>query len=50
MTGYLFRRGLAPLEEVADEMLAIQSDRDALVDKHITRHAEDSINKFYRED
>ena len=36
------------LEDVADEMLAIKEFRDRLVDKHITEHANQSINDLYR--
>ena len=48
MYGYIAARGLIPLEEVADEMLAIQSDRDRLIDKHTSEHAQQTINEFYR--
>ena len=37
------------LEDVADEMIAIREFRDRLVNKHITEHAQVSINKLYRE-
>ena len=36
------------LEDVADEMLAIKDLRDRLVDKHISEHANKSINELYR--
>ena len=36
------------LEEVADEMVAIKELRDRLVDKHISEHAQASINNLYR--
>ena len=36
------------LEDVADEMLAIKDLRDRLVDKHISEHANQSINELYR--
>lgn len=36
------------LEDIADEMLAIKDLRDRLVDKHITEHANRSINDLYR--
>lgn len=36
------------LEDIADEMLAIRSERDRLVDKHISEHAQASINEWYR--
>ncbi len=37
------------LEDVADEMVAIKALRDRLVDKHISEHAQASINVIYRE-
>lgn len=37
------------LKDVADEMIAIKDLRDRLVDKHISEHAQASINKLYRE-
>ena len=36
------------LEDVADEMLAIKDFRDRLVEKHISEHAQISINDLYR--
>ena len=48
MIVYIGRAGLRPLEEVADEMLAIQSDRDRIRDKHIAEHAQSKINDLYR--
>lgn len=36
------------LEDVADEMLAIKDLRDRLVNKHISEHANNSINDLYR--
>ena len=48
-TVYFGRAGKPPLEEVADEMLAIQADRDKFVDKHINRHAQEVINRMYAE-
>jgi hypothetical protein len=36
------------LEDVADEMIAIKDLRDRLVSKHITEHANNSINNLYR--
>lgn len=36
------------LEDVADEMIAIKELRDRLVSKHITEHANRSINELYR--
>ncbi len=37
------------LEDVADEMVAIKDLRDRLINKHISEHAQGSINKLYRE-
>ena len=37
------------LEDVADEMVAIKDLRDRLINKHISEHAQASINKLYRE-
>ena len=36
------------LEDVADEMIAIKELRDRLVNKHISEHAQASINNLYR--
>ena len=36
------------LEDVADEMVAIKDLRDRLVNKHISEHANRSINNLYR--
>ncbi len=47
MIAYLGRAGRPPIEEVADEMLAILADRDKFVDKHIDQHAQDVINRMY---
>ena len=41
--------GLHRLEDVADEMVAIKDLRDRLINKHISEHAQVSINKLYRE-
>jgi hypothetical protein len=49
MISYIGRGGKRPLEEVADEMLAIQSDRDRIRDKHINEHAQQKINILYRD-
>jgi len=46
---YFGRAGKPPLEEVADEMFAIQADRDKFVDKHINQHAQEVINRMYAE-
>ena len=36
------------LEDIADEMVAIKDLRDRLVNKHISEHANKSINDLYR--
>ena len=36
------------LEDVADEMVAIKDLRDRLINKHISEHANSSINNLYR--
>ena len=48
MISYIGGNNKRPLEEVADEMLAIQSDRDRIRDKHISEHAQAKINDLYR--
>ena len=50
MIGYIARAGLQPLEDVADEMLAILSDRKRIVDKHIADHAQGMMNRMYRDE
>jgi hypothetical protein len=46
---YFGRAGKPPLEEVADEMLAILSDRDRIRDKHQLEYAQSKINELYRD-
>lgn len=36
------------LEDIADEMVAIKDFRDHLINKHISEHANISINNLYR--
>ncbi len=48
MLRYISRSPLLPLEEVADEMLSILSERDALIKKHIAQNAQQKLNEFYR--
>ena len=36
------------LEDIADEMVAIKDLRDRLINKHISEHANISINNLYR--
>ncbi|MDO4869742.1 MAG: hypothetical protein Q4A65_05625 [Bacillota bacterium] len=49
MIGYLNKFDKLPLEEVADEMLAIISDRDRIAQKHILEHSQSKINEMYRD-
>ena len=49
MMGYLSKSDVLPLEEVADEMLAILSDRDRIMQKHQTEYAQAKINEMYRD-
>lgn len=48
MIGFISRNKRLPLEEVADEMLAILSDRDRIAEKHKLEHAQSKINEMYR--
>ena len=48
MISYISRRKHR-LEDVADEMLAIRDLRDHIINKHISEHAQASINKLYRD-
>ena len=43
------RRGPHSLEEVADEMLAILSDRERFKAKHEAEYAQQKINELYRD-
>ena len=47
MLGYLYR--ISEPEDVVDEMLAILSDRNAIIQKKELEHAQTTINKVYRE-
>lgn len=47
MLGYIARNDLLRLEDVADEMLAIKSDRDRIKSKHITESAQNAIYVMY---
>ncbi len=49
MLGYLYRSSQPSVEEVVDEMLAIISERDRLVEKHRSEHAQSRINEIYRD-
>lgn len=48
MLGYLDRMTNPRLEDLVDEMLAILSDRDAIVQKKELEHAQAVINDIYR--
>ena len=48
MYGYIARNELLRLEDVADEMYAIKSDRDRIMSKHINEQAQNVINELYR--
>ncbi len=47
MTAFLGKAGLIPADMIADEMLSILAERDRLVQKHITEHAQRKINELY---
>ena len=48
MIGYLSYYKTLPMEEVVDEMLAILSDRNAIMRKKEAEHAQEKINELYR--
>ena len=49
MLGYLYRISEPRPEDVVAEMLAILSDRNAIIQKKELEHAQTTINKIYRE-
>lgn len=49
MLGYLYRISEPRPEDVVDEMLAILSDRNAIIQKKELEHSQTTINKVYRE-
>ena len=49
MIGYLYRVSEPRIEDVVDEMLAILSDREAIIQKKELERAQAPINKIYRE-
>lgn len=49
MLGYLYRVTSPRVEDVIDEMLAILSDREAIIRKKELEHAQATINGVYRE-
>ena len=48
MLGYLYRVTNHRIEDLVDEMLAILSDRDAIIQKKEMEHAQAVINEIYR--
>jgi len=48
MIGYLSHYSYLPDVEVVDEMLAILSDRNAMIQKKEAEHAQERINEIYR--
>lgn len=48
MLGYLYRVSDPRIEDLVDEMLAILSDRDAIIQKKKMEHAQAVINEIYR--
>ena len=48
MLGYLYRVSDPRIEDLVDEMLAILSDRDAILQKKEMEHAQAVINEIYR--
>ena len=48
MIGYLSHYSYLPVVEVVDEMLAILSDRNAIMKKKESEQAQAKINKIYR--
>ena len=49
MLGYLYRISNPRIEDLIDEMLAILSDRNAIIQKKELEHAQATINRVYRE-
>ena len=48
MLGYLYRVSDPRIEDLVDELLAILSDRDAIIQKKEMEHAQAVINEIYR--
>ena len=48
MLGYLYRVSDPRIEDLVDEMLAILSDRDAIIQKKEMEQAQAVINEIYR--
>ena len=49
MLGYLYRISEPRPEDVVDEMLAILSDRNAIIQKKEMEHAQTIMNRVYRD-
>ena len=49
MLGYLYRVSDPRPEDVVDEMLAILSDRNAIIQKKEMEHAQATMNRVYRD-
>ena len=49
MLRYLYRMSQPSVEDVVDEMFAIISERDRLVEKHRSEQAQARINEIYRD-
>lgn len=47
MLGYLYRVSNPRIEDLVDEMIAILSDRDAIIKKKEMEHAQSVINDVY---
>ena len=48
MIGYLSHYQTLPMEEIVDEMLAILTDRNRIMQKKELEHAQATINEIYR--
>ena len=48
MLGYLYRVTNPRIKDLVDEMLAILSDRDAIIQKKEMEHAQAVLNEIYR--
>ena len=48
MIGYLYRVSAPRAEDVVDEMLAILSDREAIIQKKEMEHAQSVVNDIWR--
>lgn len=47
MIGYLRQFPTLPMAEIVDEMLAIEADRDAWIQKKQSEEAQQAINEYY---